>query len=158
MKPPPTGVTEFDAFDHEAHMERALELARSAADRGDEPFGSVLVRNDAVVMEARNAVATAEDVRRHPELDLARRAAAELPPDERAATAMYTSTEPCPMCSGGIRIAGLGRVVYSAGADDVAEFTGGRPGTRAADVLDDTEVVGPVLHEAGRAVHEAYGW
>ena len=34
----------FDAFDHEAHMRRAFDLAREAADRGDEPFGSVLVR------------------------------------------------------------------------------------------------------------------
>jgi tRNA(Arg) A34 adenosine deaminase TadA len=152
-------VPDFEAFDHERHVGRAVELAREAAARGDEPFGSVLVRDDAVVMEARNAVVTADDVRRHPELELARRAAAEMTPDERAATVMYTSTEPCPMCAGGVRIAGLGRVVYSVGADEVVEFTGGTVTVRAADVVDDrTEVVGPVSNDAGRAVHEAYDW
>jgi len=152
-------VSDSETFDHERHVGRALELAREAAARGDEPFGSVLVRGDEVVLEARNAVNTAEDIRRHPELELARRAAAEMTPGERRETVMYTSTEPCPMCAGAIRIAGLGRVVYSVGADEVIAFTGGTVTARAADVVDDrTEVVGPVSNDAGRAVHEAYDW
>jgi deoxycytidylate deaminase len=68
---------------------------------------------------------------------------------------MYTSTEPCPMCSGGIRYAGLGRIVYSVSAEEVVEFTGREPATRADEILD-CAVVGPVSNAAGRAVHEAY--
>lgn len=41
----------FDEFDHESHMQRALELAREAIDRGDNPFGSVLVRDDSIVLD-----------------------------------------------------------------------------------------------------------
>jgi tRNA(Arg) A34 adenosine deaminase TadA len=155
------GVTDsdFDAFDHERHLRRAFALAREAADRGDRPFGSVLVRDDAVVAEASNRVVTADDVRRHPELDLAARARRESPPDERVATVMYTSTEPCPMCAGGIRHAGLGRVVYSVGSDALAELTGSEVPVRSADVLDGvTGVVGPVLPDEGLAIHEAFGW
>jgi len=146
----------FEAFDHEAHMDEAIDLAGDAAERGDRPFGSVLVRDDEVVMRESNRVVTADDVRRHPELHLAYRAMRELEPSERAETVMYTSTEPCPMCSGGIRYAGFPRVVYSVGADEVVAFTGGEPATRAATILDDCEVVGPVANEAGRAVHEAF--
>jgi len=149
----------IEAFDHERHVRRAIDLARDAADRGDRPFGSVLVRDDAVVAEASNRVVTADDLRRHPELDLAQRAAREDTPAERARTVMYTSTEPCPMCAGGLRSAGLARVVYSVGADDLAALTGGEVGVRAAEILDGTtEVVGPVANEAGRAVHEEYDW
>jgi tRNA(Arg) A34 adenosine deaminase TadA len=149
----------IDAFDHERHVNRAIELARTAAERGDHPFGSVLVRDDAVVAEASNRVVTEDDLRRHPELDLAQRAYRESGPAERARTVMYTSTEPCPMCAGGLRSAGLARVVYSVGADEVAAFTGGDPSVRAAEVLDGiTAVVGPVANEAGRTVHEAYDW
>jgi hypothetical protein len=55
--------------------------------------------------------------------------------------------------------AGFGRVVYSVGGDEVGEFVGRAPAVRSADVLDGvTEVVGPVLNEEGRAVHEAFGW
>lgn len=149
---------EFDDFDHESHMRHAVVLASEAADRGDRPFGSVLARDDAVVAEASNRVVTENDVRRHPELDLAARARRELDPEARAETVMYTSTEPCPMCAGGIRHAGLGRVVYSVAGDELREFTGSDPPPRAAEILDDTEVVGPVLNEEGRAIHEDFDW
>jgi tRNA(Arg) A34 adenosine deaminase TadA len=148
---------EFDDFDHESHTRRAIALAREAVDRGDRPFGSVLVRDDVVVAEASNRVNTENDVRRHPELELAARARRELDPEARAGAVMYTSTEPCPMCAGGIRHAGLGRVVYSVGGDELREFTGSDPPPRAAEILD-CEVVGPVLNEEGRAVHEDFDW
>jgi tRNA(Arg) A34 adenosine deaminase TadA len=150
----------IDAFDHDRHMRRALELAREAADRGDEPFGSVLVRDDEVVAEASNRVHTDDDLRRHPELDLASLAVRRDDPDERARTVMYTSTEPCPMCAGGLRRAGLARIVYAVGSDEVAAFTGRpAPDVRSAEILgDQTEVIGPLANGAGRAVHEEYGW
>ena len=151
--------TDLKNFDHESHVRRAIELAGEAADRGDRPFGSVLVRDDAVVMAASNRVVTENDVRRHPELHLAYRACRELSPAERAEAVMYTSTEPCPMCAGGMRSAGFARVVYSVGGDEVGEFVGESAPVRSAEVLDGvTEVVGPVLNEEGRAVHEAFGW
>jgi tRNA(Arg) A34 adenosine deaminase TadA len=143
---------------HEPHVREALDLAREAAARGDEPFGSLLVRDGAVVMRESNRVVTANDVRRHPELHLAFRACRELSPAARAETTMYTSTEPCPMCAGGMGRAGFDAVVYSVGSDDLAAFTTA-PSVRSRAILDGvTEVVGPVLNEAGLAVHEDYGW
>jgi tRNA(Arg) A34 adenosine deaminase TadA len=145
--------------DHESHMRRALELAREAVARGDNPFGSVLVRDDAVIMTASNRVNTERDIRRHPELDLAFRACRELTPAARAETIMYTSTEPCPMCSGGLASAGFDGVVYSVSAPEIAEFTGSEPPTRCADIFGGTtDVVGPVLNEEGRQLHEEFDW
>ncbi|HMB50374.1 MAG TPA: nucleoside deaminase [Natronoarchaeum rubrum] len=150
---------ELDAFDHERHMRRAFDLAREAADRGDEPFGSVLVRDDEVVATASNRIVTESDLRRHPELDLAKTAHRDFSPDERARTVMYTSTEPCPMCAGGLRTAGLARVVYGVGADEIVEFAGGEPSVRAATILDgETDVTGPLLNEEARAIHEEFDW
>jgi tRNA(Arg) A34 adenosine deaminase TadA len=150
----------LDALDHERHMQRALELAREAADRGDEPFGSLLVRDGEVVAEARNAVATADDLRRHPELDLAHRAAREADAATRRETVMYTSTEPCPMCAGGMAIADLGAVVYSVSAARLGELLDGPSGVPCGEIFErrgaDTAVVGPVLPEAGEAVHRDY--
>ncbi|WP_324665314.1 nucleoside deaminase [Haloarcula sediminis] len=149
----------FDDFDHEAHMQTAFELAREAAARGDEPFGSVLVRDDAVVMTDSNRVHTAADIRRHPELQLAHRACEAYAPEERAEMAMYTSTEPCPMCAGGMERAGFGRVVYSVGSDEVAALTGVEPAVSASEILDGTtDVVGPVLPDDGRQVHREFDW
>ena len=152
-----TDDTDIENFDHESHVRRAIGLAREAADRGDRPFGSVLVREDEIVMAESNRVVTEDDIRQHPELHLAHRACRELTTAERAETVMYTSTEPCPMCAGGMRSAGLARVVYSVGGDEIGEFVGESAPVRSAAVLDSvTEVVGPVLNEEGRAVHEAF--
>jgi tRNA(Arg) A34 adenosine deaminase TadA len=148
----------FDEFAHEQHMREAFGLAREATARGDEPFGSVLVRGDRVVHSDSNRVHTADDIRRHPELHLAYRACREDDADERKETVMYTSTEPCAMCAGGMRTAGFGRVVYSVGSDELAEFTGSVPAVRAAEVLDGCEVVGPVLNEEGRRIHREFDW
>lgn len=151
--------TTFEDFDHEAHVRRAIELAREAAERGDRPFGSVLVRDDEVVMADSNRVVTEDDIRRHPELHLAYRACRELSPEERAETVMYTSTEPCPMCAGGMVSAGFGRVVYSVGSDEIAAFAGTETSVRSATILDGvTDVVGPVLNDEGRRVHESFDW
>lgn len=138
-------------------IQQAISLARAAADRGDNPFGSVLVHEDEVVAEARNAVVTENDVTAHPELRLAKTAARELGTAASAST-LYTSTEPCPMCAGALYHAGVGEVVYSASAADIREFVGSgllipcrevfERGSRAVTVR------GPICHEAGRRVHE----
>lgn len=149
----------FDDFDHDSHMRKTFELAREAAARGDRPFGSVLVRDDTIVMADSNRVLTENDIRRHPELHLAYRACRESDPDTRAETVMYTSTEPCPMCAGGMVTAGFGRIVYSVGIDEVAEFTGSKPSARSAEILDNvSDVVGPVLNDEGRQIHAEFDW
>jgi tRNA(Arg) A34 adenosine deaminase TadA len=55
-------------------------------------------------------------------IELARRAVREFSPEERMETAMYTSTEPCPMCAGGIYHGGLPAVVYSVSAERAGEL------------------------------------
>ncbi|MFC7059060.1 nucleoside deaminase [Halovenus salina] len=144
---------------HTSHMERAIALARDATDRGDEPFGSVLVYDDAVVMAESNRINTADDIRRHPELHLAHRACRELTAAERAETVMYTSTEPCPMCAGGMHSAGFEEVIFSVSAPEIAAFTGSETPVRAAEILQGvTDVSGPICNDAGRQVHEEFGW
>lgn len=150
----------FEGFDHEAHVRRAIELGHEAAERGDDPYGSVLVREDRVVAEARNAVVTADDLAAHPELALSRRAAREFDPGERAEAVLYTSTEPCPMCAGGVYHAGLGGVVYSVSAERSREF-GTDLVVPSSEVFAggsrDVPVVGPVCEAEGLALCREYG-
>jgi len=152
-------------MDHEPPMERAIELAAAAGERGDGPYGSVLVRDGDVVMEASNRTNTDDDLALHPELTLARRAGSEFAPAECAETVMYTSTEPCSMCATGMAYAGLGAVVYSVSGERAAEVRGGGDGSDGSgipctEVFDrhgvDVAVEGPVLEEAGLDVHRRY--
>ncbi|WP_435552097.1 nucleoside deaminase [Natrinema sp. CGMCC1.2065] len=145
----------------DSYVRQAIDLAESAVENGNTPFGSLLVVDDAVVRTAENTTLTDDDVSAHPEFKLARWAARELEPSERAACTMYTSTEPCPMCASAIVYAGLDRVVYSVPVDSLA-------GIRDDGVIEipcdevveranaDTSVDGPVLEDEGLALHEDY--
>ncbi len=106
------------------HLRRCVELAELALERGDEPFGSVLVTGDgAVLAEDHNRVAGG-DRTRHPEFELARWAAENLPPQERRSATVYTSGEHCPMCAAAHAWVGLGRIVYATSTAQLTAWLG----------------------------------
>ena len=95
------------------HLRRCVELAAEAVAAGDYPFGSVLVAADGQVLaEDRNRENSAGDATRHPEIELARWAAANMTAEQRATATVFTSGEHCPMCSAAHAWVGLGRIVY----------------------------------------------
>jgi len=154
-------MTDLDTLDHERYMTRACELAREAVESGNEPYGSLLVNDGEIIMEERNRVNTESDFAFHPELTLARRAPQELDPQTVSETVMYTSTEPCAMCSTGMTYAGLKAVVYSVSGSKAAELRGdGIGGIPSEEVFErygaDTTVIGPVLPEEGADIHRSF--
>ncbi|MDR7251580.1 tRNA(Arg) A34 adenosine deaminase TadA [Nocardioides sp. BE266] len=108
-----------------AHLRRCVELAREAFDAGDEPFGSLLVDPDGVVLREDRNRTSGGDETLHPELELARWAASHVDADLRPRCTVYTSGEHCPMCSAGHAWVGLGRIVYAASTE---QLTGWRVG------------------------------
>ena len=96
------------------HLVRAVDLAEAALDTGNDPLGSVLVADDGrVLLEGHNWIGTGDGTR-HPEMDIARWAATNLAPEERAKATVYTSGEHCPMCAAAIHWARLDAVAYGA--------------------------------------------
>jgi|SRR5688572_4972716 tRNA(Arg) A34 adenosine deaminase TadA len=147
------------------HLRRCVELATEALEAGDEPFGSVLVGADgAVLAEDRNRVASG-DRTRHPEFELARWAAANMTPEERAAATVFTSGEHCPMCAAAHGWVGLGRIVYVSSSEQLAvwlaELGVPAPPVRTLpirEVVPDLVVEGPVpgLAEQVRDLHRRF--
>jgi len=134
----------------EALLRRAIELAANAVEIGDAPYGSLLADADGkILIEEHNTVRRDNDIASHPELKLARWAAAELSPEAAAQTTMYTSCQPCGMCAGGIARSGLGRVVYALSSDQHYELV---PGSEWPTVPQD----GPTLFEQARVPIETY--
>ncbi|MEU0075386.1 nucleoside deaminase [Streptomyces sp. NPDC006332] len=106
------------------YLRRCVELAAEALAKGDEPFGSVLVGADGLVLaEGHNEVASGDHTR-HPEFELARWSAAHLTPEQRTAATVYTSGEHCPMCAAAHAWVGLGRIVYVASSEQLAAWLG----------------------------------
>ena len=83
----------------------------------------MLVAGDGrVLAEERNRENSAGDATRHPEIDLARWAAANMTAQERAAATVFTSGEHCPMCSAAHAWVGLGRIVYVSSSEQLAAW------------------------------------
>lgn len=147
------------------HLRRCVELARLALDSGDEPFGSSLVSAAGdVLFEDRNRV-KGGDATRHPEIAIAHWATANLTPQERSASTVYTSGEHCPMCAAGHGWVGLGRIVYAGSNAQLSSWLAewGAPPAPVAplpitDVVPGAVVDGPVPDWADelRALHRAH--
>ncbi len=143
-------MTEAD----ERHLRRAVELAAAARDAGDMPFGALLVGPGGdVLAEDRNTVLTDQDITAHPELKMARWAARRLEPETARQTTMYTSCQPCPMCTGAIARSGLGRVVFALSGEQLQQLR--PPGAVSPDAAQ-VAYDGPALFDEARVPIEGY--
>ena len=143
-------------------------VASSARANGNHPFGSVLTdAAGTVVLEAENSVVLSRDATGHAETNLVRLASSRYSPAELADFTLYTSTEPCAMCSGAIYWAGIGRVVFALAEADLYAITGENeenPTMRLpcrevfAAGQRETAVAGPApeLHAEATAVHAGF--
>jgi tRNA(adenine34) deaminase len=113
MSRPESSIPEDEDFDR-SMMERALELARQAADLGEVPVGSVIVLDRKIISQAFNLRETLHDPTAHAErlaITLAGRA---LGSWRLEGCTLYVTLEPCPMCAGAIVQSRIPRVVYGA--------------------------------------------
>ena len=109
---------------HEPFLREAIALSKSAMERGDEPFGSVLVKDGEVILRAENSVFTGHDMTNHAEMNLVKLAAQHYDTAFLADCTLYTSTEPCAMCSGAIYWSGIGRMVFACSEARLGEIAG----------------------------------
>jgi tRNA(Arg) A34 adenosine deaminase TadA len=146
-------------------MRDALALARKAREKGNHPFGALLVdREGNVLLQAENTVVTERDCTGHAETNLMRMACRRYDSAFLKTCTLYTSTEPCPMCTGAIFWGNVRRVVYGLSEESLYEMIG----DDGEEVLylpcrmifkrgrKQIEVIGPVLEEEAREVHEGF--
>jgi tRNA(adenine34) deaminase len=99
------------AVDHEHFMRLAIEEARRAITEGNQPFGSVVVRDGEVVGRGRNLTNRNHDPTAHAETEAIRDASATLASPDLSGCTIYATWQPCAMCCGAIVSSGIGTVV-----------------------------------------------
>jgi tRNA(adenine34) deaminase len=104
----------------ETFMRRAIALAE-AGDRtpGASAIGCVIVRDGEIIGEAHNEVDVLHDPTAHAEVVAMRRAGQRLGASEFRGATLYSTLQPCGMCSMASIWAKIGRIVYGAGRDEV---------------------------------------
>ena len=104
------------SIDHDRlFLEMALEEAELALEENTYPVGAVIVdENYNLISRGRNRVHPEKDATAHAEIDAIRNAGQAIfkAKINREKFTIYTSLEPCPMCTGGILFANIKRVVW----------------------------------------------
>lgn len=108
--------------DHDSYMAMAIEEARAGRAQGEQPFGSIVVRDGAVISRTRSLKVSTGDITDHAELLAVRRVTGELGLPDLAGCVFYTSCEPCPMCLGAMFNAKLGTLVLGARLRDLGQL------------------------------------
>lgn len=95
-------------------MQRALELARIAAQRGEVPVGAVVARDGQIIAEAHNGTRSLNDPTAHAEMLAIREAGRAVGSERLEGCDLWVTLEPCAMCAGAIVHSRIGRVYYAA--------------------------------------------
>ncbi len=106
-----------------AAIEGALAEARRALDHDDVPVGAVVLVDGIVVGVGRNERELRGDPMAHAEILAIRAAASRCDPKQLSRALLAVTLEPCVMCAGAIREAGIDTVVF--GARDERAGAGG---------------------------------
>jgi tRNA(Arg) A34 adenosine deaminase TadA len=96
----------------EGFMARAFEMRRLAIERGDQPYGAVVVQGGRIVGEGVSAVVTSIDPTAHAEMQAIRDAARRLGSTDLSTCEMYGTSRACPMCEAGAYWARIGKLFY----------------------------------------------
>ena len=144
----------------ELFMKQAIELSALAVQHGNEPFGAVLVKDGEVVFTNENQIYTKHDPTFHGEAGLIREFCGQTGITDLRDYTLYSSCEPCFMCSGAMVWVKLGRLVYGASNIDL-EYILGKEGCNCSKLVFDRsswqpEVTAGVLREESLTVLQAY--
>ena len=112
-------------MNHITYLLKANDIARKARANGNTPFGAVLVDPDGnVIMEQGNAEGDLHDATAHAERMLASRASQKYSKEFLWGCTLYTTFEPCCMCTGAIYWSNIGKIVYGLTEERLLQLTG----------------------------------
>lgn len=144
----------------EKFMKEAIRLSRQAVENGNEPFGAVLVKDGEIVYANENQIYSLSDPTFHAESGLLRRFCAETQITDLSGYTLYSSCEPCFMCSGAMVWTKLGRLVYAASDIDLCEIIGEQGCNCSRIVFDHSghqpDVTAGVLREESVDILKSY--
>lgn len=121
-------------IDDNFYMNRCLELGVAAGEKGNPAVGSLIVKNGEIIAEAEEAGKSKNDITCHAEIEALRAAVKKLGTADLSGCILYTTHEPCVMCSYAIRFYKIEKVVYRVRVDYFGGISSSVP------VLSSTEV------------------
>lgn len=100
-------------------MELAILEGKEAKAKGNLPFGAVIVMDDKLISSAHAEDLSSNDITRHAEILAIKKACQNLKTKDLKECILYTTNEPCVMCSGAILQAGINKIVIGVMRGDI---------------------------------------
>lgn len=116
-------MDELSLKQHETYMSLCINLAKMARQRGDSPVGSIIVQNGIIIGEGMEGGKTYGDITFHAEIEAIRHATKHLRKQDLSGCIMYTTHEPCIMCSYMIRHTKISLIVTGLTTGEIGGFS-----------------------------------
>jgi tRNA(Arg) A34 adenosine deaminase TadA len=156
--PDDSRVTATDKY----FIKKAYEIARKASETNS-PYGALLVHEGKIIATYGNKVKDTGDITMHAETALLSHASKEFGAKILSNSTLYTSTEPCIMCSGAIYWAKIPKIVYGTtelqarllfDPDAKKRLISSREAFNT--LRPNVEIIGPVSEDEGLLIHEVF--
>jgi len=104
----------IEPFDDTYFMQKAIQEAEMAFEKGEIPVGAVIVIDNKIIARGHNLTETLTDVTAHAEMQAITAAANFLGGKYLKGCTLYVTLEPCQMCAGALYWSQISRIVYGA--------------------------------------------
>lgn len=141
---------------HKLFMKRCIELGELAKQLGESPVGAILVKDGEIIAEAMEASKNHNDITCHAEIEVIRHVRMNQGLSDLSGCMLYTTHEPCIMCSYVIRHHKISTIVWGISTLQTGGYSS------AYKIIEDTTikkwgdvpiVVAGVLEEECKALH-----
>lgn len=141
---------------HEFYMAIALEEAEKAYKKGEVPIGAVLVVDGQVIARAHNDREESQQALNHAEILVIKEACEKIGFWRLDNSYLYSTIEPCMMCSGAIVQARVENVVFGA-RDPKNGCCGSKMNIAASGIFNhDANIISGVLEEECSAIMKRF--
>lgn len=144
-------------LDFDAQMRIAIEEARRSKAEGNKGYGAVIVLGGTIIARSHDTAASEGDPSLHAEVNAIREACRVIGDTNLCGAVLFSSCEPCPMCSSLAAWANVTSIVFGASIEETAAQGKARITIPAVEVVSRSpaliEVIGGVLREECLALY-----
>ena len=108
---------------HIEYMKKCIALGEEAMIKGNPPVGSIIVRGDQIIGEGLEEAKSAKDITKHAEIEAINSVIQNTELKNLKGCILYTTHEPCIMCSYALRHYNVETIVYGTSVDFVGGIT-----------------------------------
>jgi tRNA(adenine34) deaminase len=143
--------------DFEDMLRLAIEEAKLSKQSGNQGYGAVVVLGQAILSQAHDTAVTDRDPSRHAEVNAIRQAVQAQGDGNLSGAILFSTCEPCPMCSSLAVWANLTTIVYGVSIEETARLGKSRIRVSAKEIIEKSpvmiEVIGEVLRDECRSLY-----